>query len=174
MKWQLRMDHVVKWKTTDGPTGKMEDRCEEAAEAEALADFLRSHEWLSRCWLTNFCSDGYWDELPPTWRSALLALSDSELQRLATDLAVPADWPSSLRHLVLTARRVAPPREALAEDGASEVSPWLLDNLPHARNMGPKKQHEVRCRVSRSRDIWISLSTLACPLCTAHPEVWGS
>ena len=116
---------------------------EEKAECTKLAALLRKHEWLSRCWLTNFCSDGYWESFAPEWRSALLSLTDEELQELPAALPVPAEWPEDLRELVLMARSIAPPDEATLNAGVPKVSPWLLDGVPHARNMGPKKQHEV-------------------------------
>ncbi len=115
----------------------------EAVEAERLAGLLKRHEWLMRCWLTNFCCNSYWERLPESWREALLTLSDEEMQELPAGLHPPDTWPSDLRELVLTARQLAPPEQAELDAPVERVSTSLLDGIPHVRNMGPKKQHEV-------------------------------
>ena len=111
----------------------------EEHEAVHLSGLLRRHEWLIRCWLTNFCSDNYWERLPSSWREALLALSDEDMQELPAALPVPACWPQDLRELVQTARRLAPPDQQSLDAPVEPVSTWLLDGIPHVRNMGPKK-----------------------------------
>ena len=116
---------------------------EAAAEASRLADHLRRYEWLWRCWFTNFCLDRYWEtRIPAEWRTALLDLQDAELQRLASDFEAPEGWPPDLKELVRASQRIAPPAD-LAQRRPPRVSPWLIGGIPHANNMGPKKEHEV-------------------------------
>lgn len=113
------------------------------AEATALAALLKKHGWLAQTWLTNFCVDDTFAQLALGTQAALLALSDEELQRLPVDLPVDDNWSDELRELVCAARSVAPPKSALRDDGKLSMSSFLFRGIAHARNMGPKKQHEV-------------------------------
>ena len=115
----------------------------EAAEAQQLYSLIKRHAWIMQCWLTNFCCNSYWERLPESWREALLSLSDEEMQELPAGLHPPTTWPPELRELVLTAQQLAPPTQAELDVSVERVSPMLLDGIPHVRNMGPKKQHEV-------------------------------
>ena len=115
----------------------------EAAEAQQLYSLIKRHAWIMQCWLTNFCCNSYWERLPESWREALLSLSDEEMQELPAGLHPPTTWPPELRELVLTAQQLAPPTQAELDASVERVSPMLLDGIPHVRNMGPKKQHEV-------------------------------
>ena len=113
-------------------------------EATSLAAVLTRHSWLIRCWLTNFATDDLFSCLQPATQSALLSLTDEELQRLATDLPVRPEWPDELREMLDAARRVAPPATATRVDDATNLpDKFFFGGLPRTRNMGPKKRHEV-------------------------------
>ena len=71
--------------------------CSPTEEATALATLLSKHGWLARTWLTNFCVDDTYGQLAPSTQTALLALSDEELQRLPVDLPVDPNWSEELR-----------------------------------------------------------------------------
>ena len=129
--------HVHTRSTMDGTSSA------EAAEAQQLYSLIKRHAWIMQCWLTNFCCNSYWERLPEGWREALLSLSDEEMQELPAGLHPPTTWPPELRELVLTAQQLAPPTQAELDASVERVSPMLLDGIPHVRNMGPKKQHEV-------------------------------
>ena len=66
-------------------------------EATALAGLLSKHGWLARTWLTNFCVDDTYGQLDPNTQTALLNLSDEEMQRLPVDLPVDQNWSAELR-----------------------------------------------------------------------------
>ena len=114
-----------------------------ADEASALVALLQKHDTINRTQLTSFCLADVWGSLPAAWRSALLALTDLELQRLSTDLPVPSGWPDDLRSMVEAARRLAPSADAPPAD-APPAGTWLFRGLPRVNNTNPKKEHEVR------------------------------
>ena len=119
-------------------------------EATSLAAVLTRHSWLIRCWLTNFATDDLFSCLQPATQSALLSLTDEELQRLATDLPVRPEWPDELREMLDAARRVAPPATATRVDDATNLpDKFFFGGLPRTRNMGPKKRRGAAVGATR-------------------------
>ena len=117
-----------------------------ASEARRLATYLERYGHIAKAWLTNFCTEDHWSNFfSADTRQVLLSLSDSDMQRLPVDLPIEDHWPEELRELLEVARFVAPPERALsaAAEGHGGASEFLFKGVPHARNMSPKKQHEV-------------------------------
>ena len=116
-----------------------------ADEATALARLFGKHEWLTRCWLTSFCTDNIFSKLQPATQAALLSLSDEELQRLATDLPVRPEWPDELTELLNAARRIAPPATA------RRVPALVITLNPYAGWVRVTRSHWP---VKRDKQLW--------------------
>ena len=122
-----------------------------ADEATALARLFGKHEWLTRCWLTSFCTENIFSKLQPATQAALLSLSDEELQRLATDLPVRPEWPDELTELLNAARRIAPPATARRGESADAELPnkFFFRGLPRTRMRSPRATSSVQCSPAR-------------------------
>ena len=146
----------------------------------ALARALHAHGWLARAHLVDFVADAHWERLDPAWRDALAALTDEQLVRLPTDLPLPESWPVDLRELITAARDDYIDRPPAPQPAARRPGYWLRAGLPNARNMSPKKEHEVsrlaplvaslarRCKASIVVDVGSGLGYLSHVLAYEH------
>eukprot|EP01122_Echinamoeba_exundans_P003507 TRINITY_DN13596_c0_g1_i1.p1 TRINITY_DN13596_c0_g1~~TRINITY_DN13596_c0_g1_i1.p1 ORF type:complete len:512 (-),score=57.15 TRINITY_DN13596_c0_g1_i1:474-2009(-) len=120
---------------------------------QELIKFMKVMDWMTRNHGIRFLTENVWDKVPPSWRDALMQLSEEELYRLPVDPSVRRKtWPLSLQAFFKCIDRfqlanIVPSLQSVFKSkGLKLTQEWpeeLVARINRSCAMNPKKFHEV-------------------------------